>query len=340
MPITVPAIDDRRYDDLLNEAIARIPVHNPEWTNFNRSDPGITLVELFAFLAENVLYRANLIPERNRLKFLSLLGIPLRPASSAQGLVTFANDRGPLQTVALNSDLEVRAGQIPFRTEAALDVLPLEARVYYKRPVVLSSEDQEVYRRFYASVLEGEIAGTPALEPSAYETTVLDGSDPAGVDLADATAGAADASLWLALLARPQDAARLEEVRAAVAGKTLNVAIVPVVEDAGATLPPAGTGVTEGEANLEYATPNVPIGGRLPEKASDRIPRYLPLDARPAGPPGQPANVLLRPGVVQVTLPDPAGLGLWTNLEPIEEGTGQFPPAIEDSKVADRLVTW
>ena len=59
MPITVPKIDDRRYQDLLSEALARIPVHTPEWTNFNRSDPGVTLVEVFAFLTESLLYRAT-----------------------------------------------------------------------------------------------------------------------------------------------------------------------------------------------------------------------------------------------------------------------------------------
>jgi hypothetical protein len=59
MPLTIPSIDDRRYQDLLNEALARIPVHNPEWTNFNKSDPGVTLLELFAFLTENLLYRCN-----------------------------------------------------------------------------------------------------------------------------------------------------------------------------------------------------------------------------------------------------------------------------------------
>src|SRR5690242_3368824 len=108
MPLTIPTLDDRRYQDLLDESLARIPVHNPEWTNFNQSDPGVTLIQLFAFLTENLLYRSNQIPERNRRKFLSLLGVPLQPAASAQGLVTFQNERGPLQTLTLNANLEVR----------------------------------------------------------------------------------------------------------------------------------------------------------------------------------------------------------------------------------------
>src|SRR5215213_1078292 len=94
MPLTVPTIDDRRHADLVSDALARIAVHTPEWTNFNRSDPGVTLVEVFAFLTESLLYRANQIPERNRRKFLSLLGIPLQPGAAARGLLRFINDRG------------------------------------------------------------------------------------------------------------------------------------------------------------------------------------------------------------------------------------------------------
>src|SRR5215472_9800305 len=135
MPLTIPTLDDRRYQDLLNEALARISVHNPEWTNFNESDPGVTLIEVFAFLTENLLYRSNQIPERNRRKFLSLLGIPLQPAVPAHGLVTISNDRGPLATLSLNDDIEVLAGQVPFRTDNGLDVLPIEAQVYFKRQI-------------------------------------------------------------------------------------------------------------------------------------------------------------------------------------------------------------
>ena len=85
MPITLPAIDDRRYQPLVDETLARVPVHTPEWTNFNQSDPGVTLVQLFSFLTENLLYRANLSPERNRAKFLQLLQLPLRTAEAQRG---------------------------------------------------------------------------------------------------------------------------------------------------------------------------------------------------------------------------------------------------------------
>ncbi|HVH46010.1 MAG TPA: hypothetical protein VM925_26860 [Labilithrix sp.] len=67
MPIRPPALDDRRFDDLVDEVLARIPGHTPEWTNPRLGDPGRTLVELFAWLTDTLLYRANLIPERQRL---------------------------------------------------------------------------------------------------------------------------------------------------------------------------------------------------------------------------------------------------------------------------------
>src|SRR6266487_3846487 len=107
MSVPAPVLDNRSYQDLVDEALARIPIHNPEWTNFNRSDPGVTLIELFAFLTESILYRANQIPERNRRKFLALLGVPLQPASSARGIVKLANERGPSETLTFHTGIEV-----------------------------------------------------------------------------------------------------------------------------------------------------------------------------------------------------------------------------------------
>ena len=65
--------------DLLDEALARSPVHNPEWTNFNRSDPGVTLIEVFAWMTDQLLYRLNRVPERHYLKFLEMIGVRLEP---------------------------------------------------------------------------------------------------------------------------------------------------------------------------------------------------------------------------------------------------------------------
>jgi hypothetical protein len=76
MHLPLTQLDDRSYADLLEEARALIPAFAPGWTDHNPADPGITLIELFAWLSEMLLYRANHIPDRQRLVFLKLLNGP------------------------------------------------------------------------------------------------------------------------------------------------------------------------------------------------------------------------------------------------------------------------
>src|SRR2546423_5332862 len=73
MPLSLPNLDDRRYADLFEEARSLIPSYAPEWTNHNPSDPGITLVELFAYLTEMLVYRVNRVTDDNMRAFLKLI---------------------------------------------------------------------------------------------------------------------------------------------------------------------------------------------------------------------------------------------------------------------------
>lgn len=76
MPIPLPNLDTRRYADLVDEALRRIPALHPRWTDHNPSDPGITLVELFAWLTEAVIYRTDQIPDETYVVMLRLLRGP------------------------------------------------------------------------------------------------------------------------------------------------------------------------------------------------------------------------------------------------------------------------
>ncbi|MGN6599730.1 MAG: putative baseplate assembly protein [Actinomycetes bacterium] len=89
MSLPVPNLDDRRFQDLVDEAKRLIPRYCPEWTNHNVSDPGVALIELFAWMSEMVLYRVNQVPEKLFVHFLNLVGIEPFPPSVARADVTF-----------------------------------------------------------------------------------------------------------------------------------------------------------------------------------------------------------------------------------------------------------
>ncbi len=75
MPVPLPQLDDRDFDSLFEETRALIARYNPAWTNHNPTDAGVTLLELFAWLVEQTIYRSNLLPLRNYATFLRLLGL-------------------------------------------------------------------------------------------------------------------------------------------------------------------------------------------------------------------------------------------------------------------------
>jgi predicted phage baseplate assembly protein len=82
-------LDDRHFQDLVNEARVRVARRCPEWTDHNVSDPGITLIELFAWLTETLVYRVNRIPAKLHVALLELLGMRLRPPTAASTDIRF-----------------------------------------------------------------------------------------------------------------------------------------------------------------------------------------------------------------------------------------------------------
>ena len=82
-------LDDRSFKDLVEECLLRVPRYCPEWTNHNPSDPGITMVELFGWLVDQMMLRFNQVPRRNYVAFLELLGVRLQPPAPARTAITF-----------------------------------------------------------------------------------------------------------------------------------------------------------------------------------------------------------------------------------------------------------
>jgi predicted phage baseplate assembly protein len=89
MALPVPNLDDRRFQDLVDDAKRLVQQRCPEWTDHNVSDPGVTLIEAFAWMTDQLLYRLNRVPDRHYVKFLELIGVRLFPPAAARGAVTF-----------------------------------------------------------------------------------------------------------------------------------------------------------------------------------------------------------------------------------------------------------
>jgi len=89
MALPAPNLDDRRFQDLVDDAKRLVQRRCPEWTDHNVSDPGVTLIETFAWMTDQLLYRLNRVPDRHYVKFLELLGVQLFPPTAARAAVTF-----------------------------------------------------------------------------------------------------------------------------------------------------------------------------------------------------------------------------------------------------------
>jgi predicted phage baseplate assembly protein len=95
--IPPPKLDDRTFNDIVEEAISMIPRYSPEWTNHNPSDPGITLIELAAWMTDLLIYRLNQVPDKNYVAFLNLLGIKLRAPRASRALTRFTMVEGTIK---------------------------------------------------------------------------------------------------------------------------------------------------------------------------------------------------------------------------------------------------
>ena len=174
MPIPLPNLDDRSFDELTAEARALIPGLQPDWTDHNPSDPGITLVELLAWLTEMLLFQVNQVPEANVEKFLKLLNGPgwTRPESGDLGAEIRrtvldlrrryrAVSAADFEALAMEADLTVRRVRcLPGRDLSSSDPerradAPAHVSVVVVRdrpvdPAVPRSTDAEVYAALHA----------------------------------------------------------------------------------------------------------------------------------------------------------------------------------------------
>ena len=132
MPLPVPNLDDRKFQELVDEAKRRIPRYAPAWTDHNVSDPGITLIELFAWMTEQYIFRLNQVPDKNFITFLDLLGVKLQPAQPARGDVAFTLSAPPTadrkMIIAAATEVATERTEteeaVVFTTDSEAEILP------------------------------------------------------------------------------------------------------------------------------------------------------------------------------------------------------------------------
>jgi predicted phage baseplate assembly protein len=317
VPLIPPSLDDRSFDDLVQEIVASVPAHTPEWTNPLPGDPGRTLIELFSWLADTILYRANLIPEKQHLAFLRLLGQSMQPAAAATGILSLSLDSSATAPVAMLAGAKAASGPTQFETLGELNLLPLTAQAYIKAPL---SADQKSSSMSLLSGLQ-KLYNLQTL-PTGYTTTPIFSngqSDDTGIDLQSSTT---DNSIWLALLAGKKE--NRKAIVDAIGGQNkqqlLNVGVVPslfvpgLFSDVG---PPAAIQCTwqmSSDAGT-YTTLKV-------------------VDDTTLG--------LTQTGIVRLMVPEATVIGAPPNdvRNDPRAGVGLRPPRIDDPAIADRLITW
>jgi len=97
MSLNIPTLSDKTYEELVDQATKRLPAYDDSWTDHNPSDPGIALLELFAYLTTTYTYQLDTITDQHRQKYLRLMGT--RPQTPEPASIRFSLElpagRGP-----------------------------------------------------------------------------------------------------------------------------------------------------------------------------------------------------------------------------------------------------
>lgn len=127
MPLPLPKLDNRSFDELLAEGRALTPLYAPRWTDHNAHDPGITLLELFAWLSEMTFYRLDRVTEASHRAFLRIVGVRPHPARVSETVLVFRRE-GDGELLSLPRGLQIGGddGTPVFQTSRPLDVIPAQ----------------------------------------------------------------------------------------------------------------------------------------------------------------------------------------------------------------------
>jgi hypothetical protein len=165
MTIPVPQLDDRRWDDLVREAQAFLKGKTEAWTDFSPGDPGVVLVELFAYLTELMIYRLNRVPEKAYLEYLRLMGLAMRPPAAASVELEFRSDQPATAPIPIPRGVRVSVNRVSGGTEPPVFTTD--------DPVSIEVGQQSVTAMaHHCDFVDGELIGTGTGQPAQAVTVV------------------------------------------------------------------------------------------------------------------------------------------------------------------------
>ena len=314
MSFDIKNLDDRQFEDLVTEATRRLQQNVPELTHLSPGDPAHAFIDLFAWLTETILYRANLIPERQRQAFLNLLNIPLRPAVAATSLLCIDSAPRSRELPALVEDSsELKAGKITFSTQGEVQPTPLQMQLLIKQKVEISAEDRQLIQSQYISARD--------IAPF-QSSTLLPGRDTLSLQQS------IDKFYYLAFtISAPQLKSR-EHIIRSLAGKTINIAIAPDNQNPAEVLD---------ETQLKRELTWELIFTKKDTEKDSQDYYFLPLKIQ-----HDSSNGGKQAGIVRLTLPDnPDLLGSHTLSDnPLMRGYDQSPPGLQENIKPEQVLFW
>lgn len=310
MPLPIPNLDDRRFDDLVAEAKARLATHLPELTHIAPGDPIHCFIDLFAWLTETILYRANLVPERLRRVFLNLLQIPVRPARPARGIVCIDGGATVDPPTLVKDGRQLKAGSETVTTVGEVLATCLGLRVASKQTMSL----EELHKLGLGVQDLTEQFGVDDPTPFRPKQFVV-GKELLGLE------GNIDSALHLAFVVPPALQSQLSVVRETLRGIPLNLGIAAPDELDGHV-------ISEVKAR--------PLRWELASRVKDGDVVYIPLEVLSDSSRGGRQT-----GVVRLRLPNNAALfDGFVAADPMFGGMGDGPPELPDPAENERVAFW
>ncbi len=107
------------WKDTVGRLSQQIACMDPEWSDHNLHDPGITIMEMLAWMQQNQIYHGEQIGEKHRRKYADLLGIIRRKRRPGRALVTVKTEK----TLYLEEGTGFYADTVRFETRKGQMVL-------------------------------------------------------------------------------------------------------------------------------------------------------------------------------------------------------------------------